>query len=194
MYKLYRNIHFRVVHFQIFWHWLILCKWMFTPDLSDWLAYHAPLMPWFWTFSWLCASNVCTPFRRPYAFYAKIYIFHQTSITEDNAYMWLPLAFQVQYLDFCICFTALRVVPREFLWPQTVNFNNMSWKLVHCIKNSLNAKRLLYLLNNFIFCAFPVIANDSSHIFPAGTLYQDTRNWPWRKWFGWYFLQWQSWI
>ena len=40
--------------------------------------------------------------------------------------MWLPLAFQVQYLDFYICFIALRVVPREFLWPQTVVFNNMS--------------------------------------------------------------------
>ena len=47
---------FRIVHFQIFWHWLILCKWMFTPDLSDWMAYHAPLIPWFWTFSWLCAE------------------------------------------------------------------------------------------------------------------------------------------
>ena len=43
------------------------------PDLSDWMAYHAPLIPWFWTFSWLCASNVCTPFRHSYAFYAKIY-------------------------------------------------------------------------------------------------------------------------
>ena len=40
--------------------------------------------------------------------------------------MWLPLAFQVQYLDFYICFIALCVVPREFLWPQTVVFNNMS--------------------------------------------------------------------
>ena len=142
---------FQVVHFQIFWHWLILCKWMFTPDLSDWMAYRAPLIPWFWTFSWLCASNVCTPFRQPYAFYAKIYIFHQSSITEDNAYMWLPLAFQVQYLDFYVCFIALRVVPREFLWPQIVVFNNMSWKLVHCIKNSLNAKCSLYLLINFTF-------------------------------------------
>ena len=68
---------------------------MFTPDLCDWMAYSAPLIPWFWAFSWLCASNVCTPFRHSYAFYAKIYIFHQTSITEDNACMWLPLAFQV---------------------------------------------------------------------------------------------------
>ena len=45
----------------------------FTPDFSDWIAYCAPLIPWFWTFSLLCASNVCTPFRRSYAFYAKIY-------------------------------------------------------------------------------------------------------------------------
>ena len=45
----------------------------FTPDLSDWMPYCTPLIPWFWTFSWLCASNVCTPFRHSYAFYAKIY-------------------------------------------------------------------------------------------------------------------------
>ena len=45
MYKLCQNMVFRVVHFQIFWHWLILCKLMFTPDLSDWMAYHVP--PWF---------------------------------------------------------------------------------------------------------------------------------------------------
>ena len=45
----------------------------FTPDFSDWIAYCAPLIPWFWTFSCLCASNVCTPFRYSYAFYAKIY-------------------------------------------------------------------------------------------------------------------------
>ena len=42
-------------------------------------------------------------------------------------------------------------IPREFLWPQTVIFNNISWKLVYCIKNSLNAKCSLYLLINFIF-------------------------------------------
>ena len=71
MYKLCRNLVFCLAHFQIFWHWLILCKWMFTPDLSDWMAYCTPLIPWFWTFSWLCASNVCTPFRRSFAFYAK---------------------------------------------------------------------------------------------------------------------------
>ena len=45
----------------------------FTPDFFDWMPSHAPLIPWFWTFSWLCASNVCTPFRGSYAFYAKIY-------------------------------------------------------------------------------------------------------------------------
>ena len=45
----------------------------FTPDFSDWMPYQTPLIPWFWTFSWLCASNVCTPFRHSYAFYAKIY-------------------------------------------------------------------------------------------------------------------------
>ena len=43
------------------------------PDFSDWTAYHAPWIPWFCTFSWLCTSNVCTPFRHSYAFYAKIY-------------------------------------------------------------------------------------------------------------------------
>ena len=75
MHKLCRNFVFWVAHFQIEWHWLSLCKSMFTPDLSDWMAYCAPLIPWFWTFSWLCASNVCTPFRRSYAFYAKIYLF-----------------------------------------------------------------------------------------------------------------------
>ena len=151
MYKLCRNLVFHIAHFQIFWHWLILCKSMFTPDLSDWMAYHAPLIPWFWTFSWLCASNVCTPFRCSYAFYAKIHIFLHTSITEDNAYMWLPLALQVQYLDFYICFIALRVVPRDFLCPQITVFNNMSVKLVHCIRNSLNAKRLVHFMVNFMF-------------------------------------------
>ena len=45
----------------------------FTPDFSDWLAYHTLLVPWFWAFSWLCASNVCTPFRCSYASYAKFY-------------------------------------------------------------------------------------------------------------------------
>ena len=45
----------------------------FTQDLSDWIAYHTPLISWFWVFSGLCASNVCTPFRHSYAFYAKIY-------------------------------------------------------------------------------------------------------------------------
>ena len=40
----------------------------------------------------------------------SIYLFI-TRITEDNAYMWLPLAFQVKYLDFYICFIAYRVVP-----------------------------------------------------------------------------------
>ena len=110
MYKLCRNLVFWVAHFQMFRYWLILCKSMFTPDLCDWMAYRAPLIPWFWIFSWLCASNVCIPFRRSYAFYAKIHIFLHTSITEDNAYMWLPLAFQVQYLDFYICFIAYRVI------------------------------------------------------------------------------------
>ena len=80
----------------------------------------------------------------------SIYLFI-TSITEDNAYMWLPLAFQVKYLDFYICFIAYCVVPREFLWPQVIMFDIMSFKLVHSIRNSLYAKRLLYLRVKFTF-------------------------------------------
>ena len=44
MHKLCQNLVFRVAHFQIEWHWLSLCKSMFTPDLSDCMAYCAP---WF---------------------------------------------------------------------------------------------------------------------------------------------------
>ena len=80
----------------------------------------------------------------------SIYLFI-TSITEDNAYMWLPLAFQVKYLDFYICFIAYRVVPREFLWPQVIMFDIMSFKLVQSIRNSLYAKCLLYLRVKFTF-------------------------------------------
>ena len=130
---------FRVVHFKIFWHWLILCKLMFTPDLSDWMAYHAPLIPWFWAFSWLCASNVCTPFRRSYAFYAKIHIFHQTSITEDNVYMWLPLAFQVQYFGFLHLFYCIAcgsqgvpVATKCIKDAKLLLSDIMSLKLVYC--------------------------------------------------------------
>ena len=110
MYKLCQNMVFRVVHFQIFWHWLILCKWMFTPDLSDWMAYRASLIPWFWTFSWLCASNVCTPFRQPYAFYAKIYMSHfayackmrypLNLVLESWEYLWFYWTFCIVILDY----------------------------------------------------------------------------------------------
>ena len=82
-----------------------------------------------------------------YAFYAKIYVFINPAL-QTIMYMWLPLAryiFLLHVLLHC-------VFPREFLWPQTVVFNNMSWKLVHCIKNS-NAKCSLNLLINFTFCA-----------------------------------------
>ena len=71
--------------------------------------------------------------------------------------MWFPLAFQVQYLDLYTCFIALRVVCREFLYPQITMFDIMSFKLVHSIKNSLNAKRSLHLRVNFIFLCILVI-------------------------------------
>ena len=145
MYKLCWNLVFCVAHFQVFWHWLILCKLMFTPDLSDWMAYHAPLIPWFWAFSWLCASNVCTPFRRSYAFYAKIYIFHQTSITEDNAYMWLPLAFQVQYLDFYICLL-------HCVWFPGISCVHKSLYLIICHDNWFIASRLAWMPN--VYCIY----------------------------------------
>ena len=145
MYKLCRNMVFQVVHFYIFWHWLILCRWMFTPDLSDWMAYHAPLIPWFWTFSWLCASNVCTPFRQRYAFYAKIYIFHQSSITEDNAYMWLPLAFQVQYLDFYICFL-------HCVWFPGSSCGHRLLTLIICHENWFIASRIAWMPN--VYCIY----------------------------------------
>ena len=45
----------------------------------------------------------------------------------------------------------LRVVPREFLWPQTVIFNDMSCKLGHCIKTSLYATGSLHLMVKFMF-------------------------------------------
>ena len=72
MYDLYHKTEYQLVPSK--WNdtcWTYVNK--FTPDLSDWIAYHTPLIPWFWVFSWLGASNVCTPFRHSYAFYAKIY-------------------------------------------------------------------------------------------------------------------------
>ena len=152
MHELCRNLVFRDAHFQIEWHWLILYKSMFTHDLSDWMAYRAPLIPWSWTFSWLCASNVCTPFDVHMHFMPKFILFVHTSIIEDNALMWFPLAFQVQYFNFYICFIAYRVVSREFLWLQVIMFDIMSLKLVHSIRNSLYAKCSLYFKVNFMFC------------------------------------------
>ena len=81
----------------------------------------------------------------------KLIIFVPASIIEDNAFMWFPLAFQVQYLDFYTCFIALLVVCREFLYPQFIMFDIMSLKLVHSIKDSLNAKRSLHLMVKFMF-------------------------------------------
>ena len=65
--------------------------------------------------------------------------------------MWFPLAFQVQYWDFYNCSIALRVVCREFLYPQITMFDIMSLKLVYSIKNSLKAKCSLHLRVKFIF-------------------------------------------
>ena len=126
-----------------------------SPDLSDWMVYHAPLIPWFWTFSWLCTSNVCTP---------KIHIFVSQ---EDNAFMLFPLTFQVLYLDFDISFNAYHVVPREFLCPQVTTFINMTWQLVHCFKISLYAKcslhfrvKFMFLVKLIKFIVFIVIGDD----------------------------------
>ena len=77
---------------------------------------------------------------------------------NPDLYDWM--AFQVQYLDFYICFIALRVVPREFLWPQVIMFDIMSLKLVHSIRNSLYAKHSAYFMVNFMFLT---IGNDLSH-------------------------------
>ena len=136
---------FLVRYFDIGWFYANEC----SPQifLIGW-----PIMPPWFLGSGHSVDSVLAMCAHPLGNHlCQIYVFHQSSITEDNAYMWLPLAFQVQYLDFYICFIALHVVPTEFLWPQTVVFNNMSWKLVHCIKNSLNAKCSLYLLINFLF-------------------------------------------
>ena len=84
MHEFGQNLVFWDAHFKIVWHLLILCKSMFTPDLSDWMAYRAPLIPWFWAFSWLCASNVCTLFDVHMHFMPKSILFVHTSITEDN--------------------------------------------------------------------------------------------------------------
>ena len=90
-------------------------------------------------------------------FMPKSILFVYTSIIEDNALMWFPLEFQVQYLDFYICFIAYRVVPREFLWPQVIMFDIMSLKLVHSIRNNLYAKPSAYFMVNFMFLT---IGND----------------------------------
>ena len=82
--------------------------------------------------------------------------------------MWLPLAFQVKYLDFYICFIAYCVVPREFLWPQVIMFDIMSFKLVHSIRNSLYAKRSLHLLINFMFGDDRVISNEFKVVITQG--------------------------
>ena len=72
MHKLCQTLVFRVAHF-----WRYDTGWTYAKQFTPrflWLdALSCPLIPWFWTFSWLCASNVCTPFRHSYAFYAKIY-------------------------------------------------------------------------------------------------------------------------
>ena len=113
------------------------------PPPRPWLdTFCTPLIPWSWAFSWLCASNVCTPFRCPYAFYAKIYsILYISTLLEDNAFMWFPLAFQVKYMDFYICFIALRVVLgsswfHNFIECHVTWFiaSRLAWKPnVHCI-------------------------------------------------------------
>ena len=54
------------------WHWLNICKTVHPQISLIGCSIVPPLIPWFWTFSWLCASNVCTPFRHSCAFYAKI--------------------------------------------------------------------------------------------------------------------------
>ena len=142
---------FRVVHFQIFWHWLILCKWMFTPDLSDWMAY---CTPWFLGSGHSVDSVLAMgahPLGNHMHFMPKSMYFINPALQRIMPICGFHWHSRYSIWISTFCFIALRVVPREFLWPQTVIFNNMSWKLVHCIKNSLNAKRSLYLLINFIF-------------------------------------------
>ena len=86
----------------------------FTPDLSDWIAYHTPLISWFWVFSGLCASNVCTPFRHSYAFYAKIYNICSSEYRMKKmllcGFHWYS-RYSRLYLDFYICVNAYRVCP-----------------------------------------------------------------------------------
>ena len=56
MYELCRNMVFRVVHFQIECHLLIICKYLLvmeTPQGSDWMPI-APLIPVAPGFSWQC--------------------------------------------------------------------------------------------------------------------------------------------
>ena len=85
------------------------------------------------------------PFDVHMHFMPKSISFVHTSIIEDNAFMWFTLAFQIQYLDFYICFIAYCVIFREFLWSQVIIFDIMSLKLVHNIRNSLYSKHSEFL-------------------------------------------------
>ena len=99
----------------------------FTPDLSDWMPYHAPLIPWFWTFSSLCASNVCTPFRHSYALYAKIYSIcsyqYHRKIMLLCGFQWhsrYSIWISTFVLIDSVYFKAIACEPRKLLWPQNV--------------------------------------------------------------------------
>ena len=92
------------------WHWLSLCK-SVHPQISliGW-----PIAPPWFLGSGHSVDSVLAMCAHPLGihmhFMPKSIVFVHTSIIEDNAFMWFPLAFQVQYLDFYICFIAYRVL------------------------------------------------------------------------------------
>ena len=51
------------------------------------------------------------------------------------------------FIDLLHC----RVFHREFMWPWSTKCDQMSWKLVNCIKNSLNTKCSMHFSVNFMF-------------------------------------------
>ena len=125
------------------------------PDLSDWMPYHTPLIPWFWAFSWLCASNVCTPFRHSYAFDAKIYNIclyqYHRKIMLLCGFHWhcrYSIWISTLVLFDCVCFKANSVWTQEApVATKCTKYIRLVLHLLICHDNWFIASRLAWMPN-----------------------------------------------
>ena len=162
MHELCRNMVFRVVHFQIECHLLIICKYLLvmeTPQGSDWM----PIVP----HCTLCQN---------YLSYSICNYVASTALMGTVFAFWLffPCIF-ISYCDY-------RVNHREFLWLVVASRCQMSsdinilyhsyQQLVNTTRNGLNTKRSLYFSAYFTFLFilvnFPLTGNDLCHSQPNG--------------------------